>query len=155
MARKVTEHYYVTVKLTRCNEIPSSHFWDIAFIRVGQMWSSSEVTVTLTFDHQNLISPSKWKFVLQFKKFPQGFHEICDTDGCTTRKHNEAWKHSGHGRVNPDIEFAALHIVMLNINSSFRPSYLKDRTMWAILPIRQLWFNLELHSHSCSSITEC
>lgn len=44
------------------------------------------------------------------------------------------------------------YIVLLNINSSIRLSYLKDRTVWDILVIGPLWFNLELHSHSCSSI---
>lgn len=52
----------------------------------------------------------------------------------------------------PDTEHTAPHTVLLNINLSIRPSYLKDRTVWAVWPIRQLWFNLELHSHSCSSI---
>lgn len=42
-------------------------------------------------------------------------------------------------------------ITLLNIKPSIRPSYLKDRTLWAIFPLRLLWFNPELHSHSCSS----
>lgn len=42
-------------------------------------------------------------------------------------------------------------ITLLNIKPSIRPSYLKDRTLWAIFPFRPLWFNPELHSHSCSS----
>lgn len=74
---------------------------------------------------------------------------------CTKRLSMKSKKQNSLDKaVNPDIEYAALHIVLLNINSSIRPSYLKDRTVWTILPIRLLWFNLELHSHSCSSITE-
>lgn len=42
-------------------------------------------------------------------------------------------------------------ITLLNIKPSIRPSYLKDRTLWAIFPFRLLCFNPELHSHSCSS----
>lgn len=60
---------------------------------------------------------------------------------------------SEEGRGNPDIEYAALNIGWAK-NSSLSPSYLKDRIVRAILPIRLLWFYLELHSHSCSSITE-
>lgn len=41
-------------------------------------------------------------------------------------------------RMNPDVDYAALYIVLLNINSSIRPSYLKDGTLrhfcnWAAL----------------------
>lgn len=42
-------------------------------------------------------------------------------------------------------------ITLLNIKPSIRPSYLKDRTLWAIFPFRLLCFNPEPHSHSCSS----
>lgn len=63
-------------------------------------------------------------------------------------------KESGTGRLSPDTGYAALNIVLLNINFSIRPSYLKDRTEWSILPISLLWLNLEVHSHSCSYITE-
>lgn len=43
---------------------------------------------------------------------------------------------TGQGRVNPDIEHA-LNIVLLSIDCFIRP-YLKDRTVWAVLPIRLL-----------------
>lgn len=44
---------------------------------------------------------------------------------------------------------ARLYIALLKRNSS----YLKDRTMWTVLPIRRLRFNLEPRPHSCDSIT--
>lgn len=45
------------------------------------------------------------------------------------RKEEEETAWIGQDRLNPDIVYVALNVVLLNINSSIKPSYLKDRTV--------------------------
>ena len=55
---------------------------------------SPRVTATLTFDHQNLISPSKMRCAPNLKKFPRGV----SWDIVLTRTVRTAWKHNASGR---------------------------------------------------------
>lgn len=99
----------------------------------------------------NLCGTVSQRWGLKWWKVQQ--NRMCCLTNVFQWKAHPPQKRSIQGRVNADMDYVGLYIALLNRNSSIRPSYLKDRTVWAMLPIRLLWFNLELHSHSCSSIT--